>query len=86
MAVQTSTLSVTNISVPKGASRVRGTTKKIYTATKLTGPTPTNNGSLEYKTEIIRYDNAKGDNPVTIGERNNTTGKIEWNNNATTNE
>ena len=86
MAVQTSTLSVTNITVPKGASRVRGTTKKVYTATKLTGPTPTNNGSLEYKTEIIRYDNAKGDNPVTIGERNNTTGKIEWNNNATTNE
>jgi len=86
MAVQTSTLSVTNITVPKGASRVRGTTKKVYTATKLTGPTPTNNGSLEYKTEIIRYDNAKGDNPVTIGERNNTTGKIEWNDNATTNE
>ena len=86
MAEQTSTLSVTNISVPKGASRVRGTTKKIYTATKLTGPTPTDNGALKYKTEIIRYDNAKGDNPVTIGERNTTTGKIIWNSNATTNE
>ena len=86
MAEQTSTLSVTNIRVPKGASRVRGTTKKIYTATKLTGPTPTDNGALKYKTEIIRYDNAKGDNPVTIGERNTTTGKIIWNSNATTNE
>lgn len=86
MAEQTSTLSVTNISVPKGASRVRGTTKKIYTATKLTGPTPTDNGALKYKTEIIRYDNAKGDNPVTIGERNTITGKIIWNSNATTNE
>ena len=86
MAVQTSTLSVTNISVPKGASRVRGTTKKVYTATKLTGPTPTNNGALEYKTEIIRYDDATGTNPVTIGERNSTTGKIIWNSNATTNE
>ena len=86
MAEQTSTLSVTNISVPKGASRVRGTTKKIYTATKLTGPTPTDNGALKYKTEIIRYDNAKGDNPVTIGESNTTTGKIIWNSNATTNE
>jgi hypothetical protein len=86
MAEQTSTLSVTNISVPKGASRVRGTTKRVYTATKLTGPTPTNNGEVEYKTEIIRYDNAKGDNPITIGERNNTTGKIEWNSSATTNE
>ena len=68
MAVQTSTLSVTNITVPKGASRVRGTTKKVYTATKLTGPTPTDNGALKYKTEIIRYDDAKGTNPVTIGE------------------
>ena len=85
-ATQISTLSVINITVPKGASRVRGTTKKVYTATKLTGPTPTNNGALEYKTEIIRYDDAKGTNPVTIGERNNTTGKIEWNNSATTNE
>ena len=80
MSVQTSTLSVTTITVPKGASRVRGTTKKVYTATKLTGPTPTDNGALKYKTEIIRYDDAKGTNPVTIGERNNTTGKIEWNN------
>ncbi len=86
MAVQTSKLSVTNISVLKGASRVRGTTAKVYTATKLTGPTPTNNGEVEYKTEIIRYDNAKGDNPVTIGERNNVTGKIVWNSSATTNE
>ena len=86
MAVQTSNLSVTNISVPQGASRVRGTTKKVYTATKLTGPTPTDNGALKYKTEIIRYDDAKGTNPVTIGERNSTTGKIVWNSSATTNE
>ena len=86
MAEQTSTLSVTNISVPKGASRVRSTTKKIYTATKLTGPTPTDNGAVKYKTEIIRYDDAKGTNPVTIGERNSTTGKIVWNSSATTNE
>ena len=86
MSVQTSKLSVTNISVPKGASRVRGTTARVYTATKLTGPTPTNNGNVEYKTEIIRYDDAKGTNPVTIGERNSTTGKIVWNSSATTNE
>ena len=86
MAVQTSKLSVTNIAVPKGASRVRKTTKKIYTATKLTGPTPTDNRALKYKTEIIRYDDAKGTNPVTIGERNSTTGKIVWNSSATTNE
>ena len=86
MAVQTSKLSVTNIAVPKGASRVRKTTKKIYTATKLTGPTPTDNGAVKYKTEIIRYDDAKGTNPVTIGERNSTTGKIVWNSSATTNE
>ena len=47
-ATQISKLSGTNISVPKGASRVRGTTKKVYTATKLTGPTPTDNGALKY--------------------------------------
>ena len=86
MSVQTSKLSVTNIAVPKGASSVRKSTKRVYTATKLTGPTPTNNGNVEYKTEIIRYDDAKGTNPVTIGERNSTTGKISWNSNATSNE
>ena len=86
MAEQTSKISVTNISVPKGASSVRKTTKKIYTATKLTGPIDTDNGKVEYKTEIIRYDDAKGNNGVTIGERNNTSGKIIWNSNASTNE
>ena len=74
-ATQISSLSVTNITVPKGASRVRGTTKKVYTATQLTGPTPTDNGALKYKTEIIRYDNAKGDNPVTIGKETLPQGK-----------
>ena len=86
MAEQTSKISVTQIAVPKGASRVRSTTARVDTATKLTGPTPTDNGELEYKTEIIRYDNAKGDNAVTIGERNNKTGRIDWNSNASTNE
>ena len=86
MAEKTSKISVTNISVPKGASTVRKTTKKIYTATKLTGPISTNNGEVEYKAQIIRYDDATGTNPVTIGERNSTTGKIDWNSNASTNE
>ena len=54
--------------------------QNLYTATKVTGPT---GSPPEYKTEIIKYDNAKGENPRTIGERSsNDPGKITWNDNA----
>ena len=66
MGISTSRISVTNISVPQGASRVRKTTRRTYTATQLTGPT---GSPPEYQTSIIRYDNAQGDNPVVIVTR-----------------
>jgi len=54
--------------------------KPLYTATKVTGP---NGTPPVYKTEIIKYDNAKGENPRTIGERSSDEpGKITWNDNA----
>ena len=53
--------------------------KNLYTATKVTGP----DGDGAYTTEIIKYDNAKGENPRTIGERSSDEpGKITWNDNA----
>ena len=54
--------------------------QNLYTATKVTGPT---GSPPKYKTEIIKYDNAKGENPRTIGERSSDEpGKITWNDNA----
>ena len=54
--------------------------KPLYTATKVTGPS---GEPPVYKTEIIKYDNAKGENPRTIGERSSEDpGKITWNDNA----
>ena len=54
--------------------------KNLYTATKVTGP---DGNPPVYKTEIIKYDNAKGENPRTIGERSSDEpGKITWNDNA----
>ena len=39
-------------------------------------------GERIYNVEIIRYDDAKGNNPVVIGTRNPLTGKITFNSNA----
>lgn len=83
MGISTSRISVTNISVPQGASRVRTTTRRTYTATQLTGPT---GSPPAYQTSIIRYDNAQGDNPIVIGTRNNDTNAIDWNDNATSDQ
>ena len=62
--------------VVTGAGRGKATT---YTATKVTGPI---GNPPKYISEIIRYDDAKGSNPTTIGSRNSETGKITWNENA----
>ena len=62
--------------VKTGAGRGKATT---YTATKVTGPI---GNPPKYISEIIRYDDAKGSNPTTIGSRNSETGKITWNENA----
>ena len=54
--------------------------KTLYTATKVTGPF---GSPPKYETEIIRYDNAKGEGGKTIGTRSSDNpGKIEWNANA----
>ena len=54
--------------------------KTLYTATKVTGPF---GSPPKYETEIIRYDNAKGEGGRTIGTRSSDNpGKIEWNANA----
>ena len=51
---------------------------EIFTATKVTRTGETNaDGGPVYKTEVIRYDNAKGDNPVVIA----TSSSITRNNN-----
>jgi hypothetical protein len=52
----------------------------LYTATKVSGPF---GSSPEYITEIVKYDNAKGENARTIGTRSTADpGKITWNENA----
>ena len=63
--------------VVTGAGRGKNTT---YTATQVTGPF---GNPPRYISEIIRYDDAKGSNPTTIGQRDSETGKITWNDNAT---
>ena len=62
--------------VVTGSGRMKSTT---YTATRVTGPT---GNPPTYKTEIIRYDDAKGSNQTIIGSRDPETGKIDWNDNA----
>ena len=54
---------------------------EIFTATKVTrtGETNADDGPV-YKTEVIRYDNAKGDNPKVIA----TSSSITRNNNRET--
>ena len=71
-----------NISVTRVGTSVRNK-KSIYTATKVT---KTQSNPPTYKTEIVRYSDAKGNNPVTIGTRNSDTGKIEFNDNASATE
>ena len=54
--------------------------QNLYTATKVSGPIGT---PPTYITDIIKYDNAKGENARTIGTRtSDDPGKITWNENA----
>ena len=57
--------------------------KSIYTATKVT---KTQSDPPKYKTEIVRYSDAKKSNPVVIGERDSKTGKISFNDSASSTE
>ena len=54
--------------------------QNLYTATKVSGPF---GSPPKYITEILKYDNAKGENARTIGTRSSDDpGKITWNENA----
>ena len=54
--------------------------RNLYTATKVSGPF---GSPPKYITEIIKYDNAKGENARTIGTRSSDDpSKITWNENA----
>jgi len=71
-----------DISVTRVGTSVRNR-KDIYTATKVT---KTQSDPPKYKTEIVRYSDAKKSNPVVIGERDSKTGKISFNDNASSTE
>ena len=72
MAV-TSSISVTRV----GTGRNK---RSLYTATKVVGPT---GSPPEYITQIIRYDDAKGENERIIGTTSsNDPGKVIWTENA----
>ena len=73
MAV-TSSISVTRV----GTGRNK---RSLYTATKVVGPS---GSPPEYITQIIRYDDAKGENERIIGTTSsNDPGKVIWTDNAT---
>ncbi len=72
---QTTTSAISPVVTGSGRNRVTD-----YTATQVTGPI---GNPPKYISEIIRYDDAKGSNPTTIGTRDSNTGNITWNDNAT---
>ena len=76
-----STSVVSGISVTRVGTSVRNK-KSIYTATEVT---KTGHPAV-YTTKIIRYSDAKGNNPVTIGTRDSQTGKINFTTGASTTE
>ena len=72
MAEVTSDINKINIDTSGRGSGAAAFNKTIFTATKVTGPTGT---PPKYKTEIVKYSDAKGTDPVTIGTRDDN-GKI----------
>ena len=72
---------ISGISVTRIGTSVRNK-KSIYTATEVTR---TGDPAI-YTAEIIRYSDAKGNNPVTIGTRDTKTGKISFNADASATE
>ena len=78
MAEVTSDINKISIDTSGRGSGAAAFNKTIFTATKVSGPTGT---PPKYQTEIIRYSDAKGSNPVTIGTRNDK-GKITFNDKA----
>ena len=78
MAEVTSKINQINIDTSGKGSGAAAFKKTVFTATKVTGPTGT---PPKYKTEIVKYSDAKGTDPVTIGTRDDN-GKITFNDNA----
>ena len=78
MAEVTSKINQINIDTSGSGSGAAAFKKTVFTATKVTGPTGT---PPKYKTEIVKYSDAKGSNPVTIGTRDDN-GKITFNDKA----
>ena len=78
MAEVTSKINKIDIDTSGRGSGASAFNKTVFTATKVTGPT---GNPPKYQTEIIKYSDAKGNNPVTIGTRDNN-GKITFNDNA----
>ena len=56
----------------------RASSSSTYIATKVTGPDKNN----KYSSEIVQYDNAKGEGGKTIGTRDPDSGEITWNDDA----
>ncbi len=78
MAEVTSKINQINIDTSGRGSGAAAFKKTVFTATKVTGPTGT---PPKYKTEIVKYSDAKGTDPVTIGTRDDN-GKITFNDKA----
>ena len=76
MASKTSTSKIAPVVVVSGQGK-----STTYISTKVTGPD--NNGA--YSSEIIQYDNAKGEGGKTIGTRDPNTGVVTLNDNASDN-
>jgi len=79
MSAVTTTSAISIVPTEKINQRGRKIRSRTYTSTRVTGPT---GNPPTYATEIIRYDDAKGNNPTVIGTRDND-GKTSWNDNAT---
>ena len=78
MAEVTSKINQISIDTSGRGSGASAFNKTVFTATKVTGPT---GNPPKYQTEILKYSDAKGNNPVTIGTRDDN-GKITFNDNA----
>ena len=79
MAEVTSKINPISIDTSGSGNGAAAFMKKVYTATKVTGPTGT---PPTYQSEIIRYSDAKGNDPIVIGTRDPSTGQITFNDNA----
>ena len=79
MAEVTSKINQINVDTSGRGSGAAAFNRTVFTATKVSGPTGI---PPIYQSDIIRYSDAKGNNPITIGTRDSKTGKITFNDSA----